>query len=104
MTTPEPRKSPRQARPLEGRIGYAGKYRLQRLIHRGRLQQPARGKFANLRPSSRTWSLVRGSNGTSRRPYRHGSAITGVNDGQVVEYEEVANKDKTSAENLKVSR
>jgi hypothetical protein len=32
MTTPEPRKLPRQARPLEGRIGYAGKYRLRCLI------------------------------------------------------------------------
>jgi hypothetical protein len=32
MTTPEPRRSPRHARPLEGRIGYAGKYRLRCLI------------------------------------------------------------------------
>jgi len=32
------------------------------------------------------------------------AGLTGLNDGQVVEYEEVANKGKTSAENLKVSR
>ena len=32
MTTPEQRKSLRHARPLEGRIGYAGKYRLRCLI------------------------------------------------------------------------
>jgi cold shock protein len=30
--------------------------------------------------------------------------LTGLNEGQVVEYEEVANKGKTSAENLKVQR
>jgi cold shock protein len=28
--------------------------------------------------------------------------LNGLNEGQVVEYEEVANKGKTSAENLKV--
>jgi CspA family cold shock protein len=32
------------------------------------------------------------------------AGLTGLNDGQVVEYEEVANKGKTSAENLHVSR
>jgi cold shock protein len=32
------------------------------------------------------------------------AGLTGLNDRQVVEYEEVANKGKTSAENLKVSR
>jgi cold shock protein len=32
------------------------------------------------------------------------AGLTGLNDGQVVEYEEGANKGKTSAENLKVSR
>ena len=32
------------------------------------------------------------------------AGLTGLNEGQVVEYEEVANKGKTSAENLKVSR
>jgi CspA family cold shock protein len=31
------------------------------------------------------------------------AGLTGLNEGQVVEYEEVANKGKTSAENLKVS-
>jgi CspA family cold shock protein len=30
--------------------------------------------------------------------------LSGLNEGQVVEYEEVANKGKTSAENLKVHR
>jgi CspA family cold shock protein len=32
------------------------------------------------------------------------AGLTGLNDGQAVEYEEVSNKGKTSAENLKVSR
>jgi cold shock protein len=32
------------------------------------------------------------------------AGLTGLNEGQVVEYEEVSNKGKTSAENLKVSR
>ena len=30
------------------------------------------------------------------------AGLTGLNEGQVVEYDEVANKGKTSAENLKV--
>jgi CspA family cold shock protein len=33
-----------------------------------------------------------------------GAGLNGLNEGQVVEYEEVSNKGKTSAENLKVSR
>jgi len=32
------------------------------------------------------------------------AGLSSLNDGQVVEFEEVANKGKTSAENLKVSR
>jgi CspA family cold shock protein len=32
------------------------------------------------------------------------AGLTGLNEGQVIEYEEVANKGKTSAENLKVQR
>jgi cold shock protein len=32
------------------------------------------------------------------------AGLSGLNEGQVVEYEEVSNKGKTSAENLKVSR
>ena len=32
------------------------------------------------------------------------AGLSGLNEGQVVEYEEGANKGKTSAENLKVSR
>jgi CspA family cold shock protein len=32
------------------------------------------------------------------------AGLGGLNEGQVVEYEEVANKGKTSAENLKVQR
>ena len=32
------------------------------------------------------------------------AGLTGLNEGQVVEYEEVANKGKTSAEKLKVQR
>jgi cold shock protein len=32
------------------------------------------------------------------------AGLTTLNEGQVIEYEEVANKGKTSAENLKVQR
>jgi CspA family cold shock protein len=32
------------------------------------------------------------------------AGLTGLNEGQVVEYEEVADKGKTSAQNLKVQR
>jgi len=32
------------------------------------------------------------------------AGLSGLNEGQVAEYEEVANKGKTSAENLKVHR
>ena len=32
------------------------------------------------------------------------AGLSGLNEGQVVEYEEIANKGKTSAENLKVQR
>jgi cold shock protein len=32
------------------------------------------------------------------------AGLSGLNEGQMVEYEEVANKGKTSAENLKVHR
>ena len=32
------------------------------------------------------------------------AGLSGLNEGQVVEYEEVSNKGKTSAENLKVQR
>jgi CspA family cold shock protein len=32
------------------------------------------------------------------------AGLSGLNEGQIVEYEEVANKGKTSAENLKVKR
>jgi cold shock protein len=32
------------------------------------------------------------------------AGLPGLNEGQVIEYEEVSNRGKTSAENLKVSR
>jgi CspA family cold shock protein len=32
------------------------------------------------------------------------AGLSGLNEGQIVEYDEVANKGKTSAENLKVQR
>jgi len=32
------------------------------------------------------------------------AGLSGLNEGQVVEYEEVANKGKTSTENLKIQR
>jgi hypothetical protein len=38
------------------------------------------------------------------RPHLGGRESRDLNEGQVVEYEEVANKGKTSAENLKVQR
>jgi len=47
--------------------------------------------------------------GGSKDVFVHISAVeragfSGLNEGQIVEYEEVANKGKTSAENLKVHR
>ena len=35
---------------------------------------------------------------------RERAGLSSLNEGQVIEYEEVANKGKTSAENLKVQR
>jgi cold shock protein len=35
---------------------------------------------------------------------RWSAGLSGLNEGQVVEYEEVSNKGKTSAENLRVQR
>jgi CspA family cold shock protein len=47
--------------------------------------------------------------GSGKDVFVHVSAVeraglSGLNEGQVVEYEEVSNKGKTSAENLKVRR
>jgi cold shock protein len=44
--------------------------------------------------------------GGGKDVFVHISAVerAGLNEGQVVEYEEVSNRGKTSAENLKVSR
>jgi len=47
--------------------------------------------------------------GGSKEVFVHITAVeragfSGLNEGQIVEYEEVANKGKTSAENLKVHR
>jgi hypothetical protein len=39
----------------------------------------------------------------ARKPVEK-AGLPGLNEGQVVEYEEVSNRGKTSAENLKVSR
>jgi hypothetical protein len=42
--------------------------------------------------------------GVSRRTAVEKAGLSGLNEGQVVEYDEVANKGKSSAENLKVQR
>ena len=58
--------------------------------------------------SQKGYGFIAPQNG-GRDVFVHVSAIeraglTGLNEGQAIEYEEVANKGKTSAENLKVSR
>jgi len=55
------------------------------------------------------YGFIQPQSGGGRDVFVHISAVeraglTGLNEGQVVEYEEVANKAKTSAENLKVQR
>jgi cold shock protein len=54
------------------------------------------------------YGFIQASNG-GKDVFVHISAVeraglSGLNEGQVVEYEEVSNRGKTSAENLKVQR
>ena len=55
------------------------------------------------------YGFIQPQGGGGRDVFVHISAVekaglTTLNEGQVIEYEEVANKGKTSAENLKVQR
>jgi CspA family cold shock protein len=55
------------------------------------------------------YGFIHPQGGGGRDVFVHISAVekaglTTLNEGQVIEYEEVANKGKTSAENLKVQR
>jgi cold shock protein len=55
------------------------------------------------------YGFIQPMGGGGRDVFVHISAVeraglSSLNEGQVVEYEEVANKGKTSAENLKVQR
>jgi cold shock protein len=68
----------------------------------------ARGtvKWFNLQKG---YGFIQPQGGGGRDVFVHISAVEkaglpGLNEGQVVEYEEVSNRGKTSAENLKVQR
>jgi cold shock protein len=59
--------------------------------------------------SQKGFGLIQPQGGGGKDVFVHISAVEkaglpGLNEGQVVEYEEVSNRGKTSAENLKVSR
>jgi CspA family cold shock protein len=59
--------------------------------------------------SQKGFGFIQPQGGGGRDVFVHISAVEkaglpGLNEGQVVEYEEVSNRGKTSAENLKVSR
>jgi CspA family cold shock protein len=59
--------------------------------------------------SQKGFGFIQPQGGGGKDVFVHISAVekaglSGLNEGQVVEYEEVSNRGKTSAENLKVSR
>jgi CspA family cold shock protein len=59
--------------------------------------------------SQKGYGFIQPQGGGGKDVFVHISAVeraglSGLNEGQVVEYEEVSNKGKTSAENLKVKR
>jgi CspA family cold shock protein len=59
--------------------------------------------------SQKGYGFIQPQGGGGKDVFVHISAVeraglSGLNEGQVVEYEEVSNKGKTSAENLKVER
>jgi cold shock protein len=59
--------------------------------------------------SQKGYGFIQPQGGGGRDVFVHISAVEkaglpGLNEGQVVEYDEVSNRGKTSAENLKVSR
>jgi cold shock protein len=83
-------------------VGYAGASKLWETY------EMARGtvKWFN---SQKGYGFIQPQGGGGRDVFVHISAVEkaglpGLNEGQVVEYEEVSNRGKTSAENLKVQR
>ena len=59
--------------------------------------------------SQKGYGFIQPQGGGGKDVFVHISAVeraglTGLNEGQTVEYEEVSNRGKTSAENLKVQR
>jgi CspA family cold shock protein len=57
--------------------------------------------------SQKGYGFIQPQNGNAKDVFVHISAVekaglSGLNEGQIVEYDEVPNKGKTSAENLKV--
>jgi len=59
--------------------------------------------------SQKSYGFIQPEAGGGKDVFVHISAVekaglSGLNEGQVVDYEEVPNKGKTSAENLKVQR
>jgi cold shock protein len=86
---------------LRPTVGYAGASKLlETTMARGTV------KWFN---SQKVYGFIQPQGGGGRDVFVHISAmekagLPGLNEGQVVEYEEVSNRGKTSAENLKVSR
>ncbi len=67
-----------------------------------------RGQGLRLHPAPKGYGFIQPQGG-SKDVFVHISAVeraglSSLNEGQVVEYEEVSNKGKTSAEHLKVQR
>ena len=59
--------------------------------------------------SQKGYGFIQPQGGGGKDVFVHISAVekaglSGLNEGQIVEYDEVANKRKTSAENLKIQR
>jgi CspA family cold shock protein len=59
--------------------------------------------------SQKGYGFIQPQNGGAKDVFVHISAVekaglSGLNEGQIVEYDEVPNKGKTSAENLKVQQ
>jgi CspA family cold shock protein len=82
--------------------------RYRQRVNIGRLAEMAKGtvKWFN---ATKGYGFIQPQGGGGKDVFVHISAVeraglSSLNEGQIVEYEEVSNKGKTSAENLKVLR
>jgi len=85
-------------------VGYAGASNLLETYDGAR-----HGEVVQFFNSQKGYGFIQPQGGGGKDVFVHNSAVEraglpGLNEGQVVEYEEVSNRGKTSAENLKVSR